>query len=504
MVSAIKRRGRFYVFLREIASELFSEEFQEELAKAYAKPRGTKPIAPALLAAVTLLQAYTQTGDAEAVETAAMDRRWQLVLGTLGSDEAPFSQGVLVEFRRRMAAYDLDQALLDRTVELAKQSGKFGWQRLQGALDSSPLLGAGRVEDTWNLIGRALSLVVDCAAKALHVPRDEVLREAKVTVLWGRSLKSALNINWDDPEQRQEAFEQLLSEVDSLQRWVAEHAAEAIERPPLSDALAALRRVLEQDLEPDPTTGRPRIKRGIAKDRMPSLGDREMRHGRKSKAKPFTGYKRHFMKLLGPDVIVGALVAPANAPEKDALEPLVRDAQRHAVVTEYLLDRGYLASPAIAELRAAATISCKPWPLRNRGLFTKADFDIRLGSGDVICPAGISTSIRKTSSSARFPPKTCTACCLRSQCTSAKPERGRTISIHPQEDLLLVLRAAANTNEGRTRFRRRVTIEHSLARIQRIQGNRARYKGVRKNTLDARRTAAVANLQRVARLRAAA
>jgi hypothetical protein len=38
----------------------------------------------------TLLQAYTGVSDAEAVEAAEMDRRWQLVLGTLGTEGAPF------------------------------------------------------------------------------------------------------------------------------------------------------------------------------------------------------------------------------------------------------------------------------------------------------------------------------------------------------------------------------------------------------------------------------
>ena len=52
--------------------------------------------------------------------------------------------------------------------------------------------------------------------------------------------------------------------------------------------------------------------------------------------------------------------------------------------------------------------------------------------------------------------------------------------------------------------RQRTTIEHSLARIDHIQGPKARYKGLRKNTLDVRRIAVVANLQRIARLPAAA
>jgi Transposase domain (DUF772) len=173
----LHRVGKFYVFLREVRAELFDEAFQAELAAAY-QPRGTAALPAALLAMVTLLQAYDQVSDAEAVVTARVDQRWQLVLGNLGTATAPFSQGALVKFRARLIAHDLDQQLVARTVELAKRTGRFGWQALQAALDSSPLLGAGRVEDTWNLIGRALATVATCAAKAVGRPRAEVLTEA--------------------------------------------------------------------------------------------------------------------------------------------------------------------------------------------------------------------------------------------------------------------------------------------------------------------------------------
>ena len=66
IVARLKRRSRFFVFLREIRAQLFDAEFQQELAKAYA-PRGQDPVPPALLAMVCLLQAYTGVSDAEAV-----------------------------------------------------------------------------------------------------------------------------------------------------------------------------------------------------------------------------------------------------------------------------------------------------------------------------------------------------------------------------------------------------------------------------------------------------
>jgi hypothetical protein len=100
----LHRIGKFYVFLREIRAELFDEAFEAELAAAY-QPRGMTPLPPALLAMVTVLQAYDQVGDAEAVVTAQVDQRWQLALGCLGASAAPFSQGALVKFRARMIAH---------------------------------------------------------------------------------------------------------------------------------------------------------------------------------------------------------------------------------------------------------------------------------------------------------------------------------------------------------------------------------------------------------------
>ena len=49
---------------------------------------------------------------------------------------------------------------------MAKQAGAFGAGLLRAALDSSPLWGAGRVEDTYNLLGHALR-------KALGVIADQ-------------------------------------------------------------------------------------------------------------------------------------------------------------------------------------------------------------------------------------------------------------------------------------------------------------------------------------------
>jgi hypothetical protein len=447
VAQALRRIGKFYVFLREVRAELFDDAFQADLAAVY-QPRGTAPVPPALLAMVTLLQAYDQVGDADAVVTAQMDKRWQLVLGCLGATEAPFSQGVLVTFRERLMAHDLDRQLLTRTIGLAKRTGKFGWQRLQAALDSSPLLGAGRIEDTWNLIGRALNAVVTCAAKAVDRPRVAVIAEAGLTLVTRPSLKAALDIDWDDPAAQTAALQQLLGDVDRLEHWVVAQPVTTQTAPALQAALAALRAVLAQDLEPDPTTGRPRILRGVARGRQPSLGDPDMRHGRKSRSRPFTGYKRHLVKLLDSDLIVDAVARPANEPEHPMLAPLTAAVAPHGALTDLWIDRGYLASDAIPALRArGVALHAKPWTPRNGERFPKHAFMIRVAEGVVEYPAHQRAAIRPGRSTVQFAASTCQACHLRDACTTAAD--GRSISLHPQEAFLQQLRASARTSAGR-------------------------------------------------------
>src|SRR5216684_8663770 len=75
------RRAKLFVFLRLHRHELFDEQFQAELARAYAdRPKGQPPVPPARLALATILQAYTGVSDEEVIESTVMARRWQLVL----------------------------------------------------------------------------------------------------------------------------------------------------------------------------------------------------------------------------------------------------------------------------------------------------------------------------------------------------------------------------------------------------------------------------------------
>ncbi len=113
------RRAKLFIFLREHRHEVFDTAFQEELASLYQdSARGQPPVAPALLALATILQAYTGASDDEVIEASVMDRRWQLVLDCLDTQEAPFSKGTLIAFRQRLIEATMDRRLIERTFFL--------------------------------------------------------------------------------------------------------------------------------------------------------------------------------------------------------------------------------------------------------------------------------------------------------------------------------------------------------------------------------------------------
>jgi hypothetical protein len=506
LMRRLGRTRKLFAFLRAQRHELFDDAFQAELETMYRDTGAGKPLVPpALLAMVTLLQAYLKVSDAEAVELSVMDRRWQLVLDCLEATEPPFSQGTLGEFRARLIRTEMDRRLLERTVAVARQSQAFDPRKvpktLRVAFDASALEGAGRVEDTINLLGHAARKVVACVAVLLGCSAEAVARQAGIPVLLAPSVKAGLDVDWTDPQAPAEALQRLVQQLAALEAWVARRVPEALTADPLRQHVATLHQVQAQDLEPQPKGQGVRLREGVAPERRCSIEDAEMRHGRKSKHKRFNGYKRHVATDLDDDLILACAVTPANRPEDEAAEALKADIERQELgpIAELDIDRGYLSSPVVpAILKAGGTVLCRPWALPKGEVFSKQDFQFNLREKTLTCPGGRTEAFR-LGTVVEFPAAQCDRCPLRAQCTTAALGRGRTVSIAEDEPFQHRLRQRAATRAGRAQLRQRVEVEHRLAHLGARQGRRARYKGVRKNLFDVRRTAAVLNLETLQR-----
>ena len=194
---------------------------------------GDDPHPPAMLCMVLLLQGYVGASDAEAVALAVMDLRWQMALDCLGADAPPFSQGALQNFRDRLIAHGMDRVLLEKSVALVRAKtiseaeGKALSKAVRVAVDSRPLAGARRVEDTINLLGHAARTIVQIVSKMTKRSEEEICRSARIPLLLAPSIKAGLGIDWSDPKQKVTAFQIVEQQVSSLHRWVEKHLDEA-------------------------------------------------------------------------------------------------------------------------------------------------------------------------------------------------------------------------------------------------------------------------------------
>lgn len=497
----LKRNGKLFVFLRKYRHLIFDKQMCESLESMYHDyPRGKPAIAPSLLAMATVLQAYEQKSDADTVLESVFDKRWQMVLDCLGEEEPPFAQGTLCDFRHRLIRHNVDKQLNAKVVEIAKAYGEFSFKKLRVALDSAPLEGAGRVEDTFNLIGHALELLVGTAAFVSGKSAAAIRKEAGTTIIGKSSIKAAMDIDWADQTQKEDALNILLEDVNRVTDWIDKQAPALTDNIGIIEDLALLKRLIEQDIEPDPDGGN-KIKKGVAKERQISITDSEMRHGRKSASRTINGYKQHIVVDLDSELILATCVRPANEPEHEAADMLKPEIEQYwGKVEELQIDRGYLAADWSVQLyEDNKSLVCKPWTVAKGDKYSKKDFKIDLKNQTITCPQGHDMEIKGSGKcQVRFNRWLCNHCPVKSKCTPSKI--GRSIQINEHEAMMVDLSQYINTSAGRTTARERIKVEHALASICNRKGPKARYIGTRKNEYDLNRVAMITNLHNLERL----
>lgn len=491
------KTAKLFTFLRLNRLSIFNDEFQEELGTIFKDSTvGYCPIPPAQLALATILQADLGISDDELIEELVMDLRWQLVLDCLNSEKPPFSKATLVRFRSALIKEGLDQRLIDRTVEIAKLKGGFGSAQLRAALDSSPLWGAGKVEDTYNLLGHALRKALSIIAVQQGRGLTEIANEAGANFVNSSSLKAALDLNWEDPAESQNALSTILNSLIYVEEWMQQQP-NSEQLGGVQNTLQVARLIESQNVTAD-SMGVPKLTKGVAKDRRISIEDPDMRHGRKSRSQKIDGYKRHILKDLDIGVVRAVAVTLANTPEAAATVDLEVDLKKQQVqLNELHIDRAYLSSHWVKERAEQLQIFCKAWPVRNSGRFDKNAFVFDWANKVISCPNQVIMPF-EPGKVVHFPKPVCATCPLRERCTTSK--NGLRISIHPDEGLMQELRRRQSTSNGRAQLRERTSVEHSLAHIGQWQDKRARYIGQRKNLFDLRRVAVVHNLHVIARM----
>lgn len=508
-----------YRLLAEHGGALFGDEYFADLFKRSVLGRPTVPAR--VMATVMLLQAYEGLSDREACDRLAFDLRWKAAAGLTVAAVA-FHPTVLVGMRNRLRASDRPRRLFEDVNTTARAAGLLRGRRR--VLDSTPLLDAVATQDTVIQLRAVIRRLLGTADRV-----DPELAGAVRAVLTRDDDYASLGkppCDWDDPTAR-EAL------VDALVRD-ALAALEVLDGRELDAAFAQVVELLALVAGQDVAAGEDgifRIARGVARDRMISTVDPEARHGHKSRARTFDGYKSHLGVDPDDELITGVAVTAANAADREVIDELLdnpatdtapgapgteaTDADADATVIghtgdgrgsnvyEVYGDSAYADGATLAEQTGRGhDMRAKVPPVRNPNGYSKDQFGIDLDAGTVTCPAehtvAISTGRRQRM--ARFG-ALCASCPLRAGCTTAR--RGRVITIHPHEAALQHAKRRQTDPDWQHDYRTyRPVVERKISHFTRRPwgGRKARCRGQNRILTDVLARAAAINLARLATL----
>ncbi len=484
------RPGSFEAQLASVSDRLFSDEDFREM---YDARIGRPSVPPSQLALLVLLQTESGVSDEECVERSGCDLRWAAVLRR-PAGEPLCAKSTLQLFRAHLVLHDGVRKVFLRSIEEARRAGllKKG-SPVRVAVDTKPMIGRGAVEDTYNLLARVILKLSGLLAREAGVELSVWLVSHDLSRYASSSVKGSADIDWSDEGARREFLGQIVADARRLLALVSGGALASCREADV------LRCVLLQDVTEE--DGSVTLKDGTARDRAPSATDPDQRHGHKSKRGKFTGHKTAIAVEPESQIIASACVLPGNAADASGALDLVRDAGENAEcpVDEVVGDCAYGNPETRREFAEAGIemVAKTPTCSNSTGLLPKSAFTIDLDASTVTCPEGQSAvrwSLRPDGSRVFRFGAVCRSCTRRALCT--RSPRGRVISVHPHERMLQEARARQRSALGRALLRKRIVVEHRLARLAQLGIGRARYFGHVRTRLQILLACAVANFRR--------
>jgi len=498
----------FYGFLARHRGELFCDE---DFAEFYSPDKGRPSVPPSLLANALLLQTYDRVSDDEAKARADYDLRWKVALGVEVEDR-PFAKSTLQLFRAQLVLKEKMRAVFQRSLEYARQSGYMKKHKLRVVLDTTNILGRGAVKDTYNLLADSMRQLLRALAGIEDAELEAWATEHGYERYMASSIKGEAEVDWDNEQCRSEFLGGIVTDAERLLEVADETLASLAEgedgRERIERAAELMRQLISQDVERG--EGKVTLKEGVARDRVISVHDPEMRHGRKSSSKRFDGHKAAIAVDAESQLVTAVEVLAGNAADSEQALELTAASEENTgqEVEETIGDCAYGSGNtrqafADEDRKLVAKVSKHG----RRGQIPKEEFRINLEDMSCTCPSGQTTQtlIKAGKWTDRYEKKhqrraflfdadICSVCARRSECVWAKRRRGRTVQLHPQERLLQEAREFQQSAAFKEYRQIRQTAEHRLARLVQLGIRQARYFGRRKTLFQLLMAATVANL----------
>ena len=485
-------RARFFAFSPLAPTSFFPGEAFADLFAG----NGRCSIAPRIVAVVMVLQRYSGMSDREAVDAFVFDARWKFAAGLLDFDHPGFVHTVLVDMRERLRRSERPNRIFETVIEAARAAGLIGRKRV---LDSTALYDAVATQDTVTLVRSALVAL-------LGVVDADLAAEMRSGFDRGDDYKKPGKpaCDWDDEKAREALVDALA--LDGFAALAVLHGCSLDTRVRATADLLAT--VLGQDLEQREDDVF-RIFRAVAEDRVISSVDPEARHGHKTAARGFDGYKGHVSldpdseNIVATDVTAGNVgdAVPAPAMTREVLETAKNTASQEPV--EIYGDSSYGTETLVEHIENAGAeghVKVQP-PSAKKGLFAQDAFTIDTRTRTVTCPSGslVELRLQKNGSAVAEFGKNCAACPLRAQCTDSPS--GRTVRTHSKHDTRDRSRRAQRDPAWKQRYRSiRPKVERKLAHMMRRKHGRRRprVRGRLRVAHDFALLAAAINLARLA------
>jgi hypothetical protein len=492
-----------FAVLHRDGHRLFPDDMFADLYKS----TGRRSVPPQIVATVMVLQRWFGLSDRDAVEAFEFDNRWKYACGGLDYDAPGFVHTVLVYTRAKLAKSKAPRRIFDVTLDAARAAGVVSAKRV---LDSTPLYDAVATQDTVTMIRSAIRQLLAAANTELKAELRGVLERDDDYVTAGKPA-----CDWDDKVAREQLVADLAADANACLavldgRDLDDHVAR------IGELLAT---VVGQDLE-ETDDGRFRIARRVAKDRVISTVDPDARHGHKTSARGFDGYKGHIATDPDSEIITNTTVTAGNAGDASVAEDLITDllngddtdsgtggdGDGDGIKAKVYGDSAYGTGEFQQRLEDEGIDSgCRTQPpTAPKGRFAKDQFSIDLQADTVTCPNRVTVVFRRSpvdGSGIAYFAEACVDCPLRGSCTEAAG--GRTIRVGVHEAALARARQRQQAVEWKDDYRAtRPKVERKLAHMMRRRhgGRRARVRGRTKVDADFNLLAAATNMARLAAL----
>jgi transposase len=475
----------FYARMGAVNDVLFKDD---DLAGMYCDNNGRPSVPPSLMSGLLLLQFYDDVSDEEAIARVNFDLRWKVALN-LPLDFDPPDSSSLSVFRRRLVQHGQERYAFNRLIRVGREAG-FLPDKLTVLIDSMAQHGAGAVQNTYTLIRKGIRQVLKVAG--YHVPAKKRGLSADLAAYLDSDRKA--NIDWADPTARAAQLKVLVRDAEATLDLALEHADD----PDVRAAAWLLTKILGDDLTTD-EAGDLQMGQGVAEDRIISLTDVDMRHGRKLQV----------AEEQTSELIVAIEPVPANAGDGRDLMTVIDHVEEHTGlrVERGIADGAYGTGDNRADCQAQGIDLVSPLAVLHDAEVSKANFSIDLPADTVTCPQGhtsttyklVKDNQRRAVKSFTFDRATCAACPLFARCVHSQTQ-GRTVTLHYHETLLQAARQRQQTDEFKNTYRLRAAVERKIAELTEHGAKQARYLGTVLSGLHAQWTGAAVNLKRLFKL----